>query len=66
MVDEAETQQLQEMLARASLQHGVDVDLLTALLALEREFPELPAPQARVGLSQRVAELLDQAASEGP
>ena len=54
------------MLAQAAGQHGVDVDLLSALLALEREFPELPAPHARIGLSQRVAELLDQMASEAP
>lgn len=45
-------------------QAGISADLLSALLALEEEVPDLPSAAARNRLSQRVTELLDAALAE--
>ncbi len=54
----------EELLQRMASQAGISADLLSALLALEEEVPDLPSAAARNRLSQRVTELLDAALAE--
>lgn len=55
MVDERDA----ELIQRAAAERGVAPELLTSLIALEREIPDVNAWGARTLLIRRVAEVLD-------
>lgn len=59
MVDERDA----ELIARAAAERDVPAELLTRLIGIEVEIPDVNAWGARTLLVRRVAEVLDAAAS---
>lgn len=53
-----------ELLELAAAKHGVPLNVLVALLALEDEFANLTTPSAKGDFSREVARILDEASRE--
>ncbi|HEX7855890.1 MAG TPA: hypothetical protein VF503_19565 [Sphingobium sp.] len=53
------------LLEEAALRHGLDVDVLRNLLALEDDFPDFTVHGSKTEFARRVAAILDAAAHEG-